>query len=120
MYRVFACLLVFPVLCTALVSAATYDRGAMIREAIIYVSPDTKSAKLGQIERGQELVVVESSREWLRVTAELGEEKTVSGWILGKGVIRASTPNGDRILYGEAVDSAGQASRGRGGRGAAK
>jgi outer membrane protein assembly factor BamD (BamD/ComL family) len=42
----------------------------------------------------------------------------VSGWILGKGVIRASTPNGDRILYGEAVDSEEQASR-RGGRGGA-
>ena len=111
MHRVFACLL----LLSAFVSAATYDRGAMIREAVIYVSPDTKSAKLGQIERGQELVVIESSREWLRVTAELGEEKTVSGWILGKGVIRASTPNGDRILYGEAVDSEEQASR-RGGR----
>jgi hypothetical protein len=111
MRRFFACLLFLPVY----VSAATYDRGAMIREAVIYVSPDTKSAKLGQIERGQELVVIESSREWLRVTAELGEEKTVSGWILGKGVIRASTPNGDRILYGEAVDSEEQASR-RGGR----
>jgi len=111
MHRVFACLLFLSVFG----SAATYDRGAMIREAVIYVSPDTKSAKLGQIERGQELVVVESSREWLRVTAELGEEKTVSGWILGKGVIRASTPNGDRILYGEAVDSEEQASR-RGGR----
>jgi hypothetical protein len=111
MHRVFACLLFL----SGLASAATYDRGAMIREAVIYVSPDTKSAKLGQIERGQELVVVESSREWLRVTAELGEEKTVSGWILGKGVIRASTPNGDRILYGEAVDSEEQASR-RGGR----
>jgi hypothetical protein len=111
MHRVFAFLLFLSVLA----SSATYDRGAMIREAVIYVSPDTKSAKLGQIERGQELVVVESSREWLRVTAELGEEKTVSGWILGKGVIRASTPNGDRILYGEAVDSEEQASR-RGGR----
>jgi len=111
MHRVFACLLFLSVFG----SAATYDRGAMIREAVIYVSPDIKSAKLGQIERGQELVVVESSREWLRVTAELGEEKTVSGWILGKGVIRASTPNGDRILYGEAVDSEEQASR-RGGR----
>jgi hypothetical protein len=111
MYRVFACLLLLSVLA----SAATYDRGAMIRQAVIYVSPDAKSAKLGQIERGQELVVVESSREWLRITAELGEEKTVSGWILGKGVIRASTPNGDRILYGEAVDSEEQASR-RGGR----
>jgi len=115
MHRVCACLLLFPALWPAFVSATTFDRGAMIREAVIYVSPDTKSAKLGQIERGQELVVIESSREWLRVSAELGEEKTVSGWILGKGVIRASTANGDRILYGEAVDSEEQASR-RGGR----
>src|SRR5258706_4523350 len=111
MYRVFVLFLLFP----ALLSAATYDRGAMIREAVIYVSPDARSAKLGQIGRGQELVVLESSREWLHVTAELGEEKTVSGWILGKGVIRASTPNGDRILYGEAIDSEDQASK-RGGR----
>ena len=111
MPRVFAALLLLP----ALASAATYDRGAMIRSAIIYVSPDAKSSQLGQIHRGQELVVLESSREWLHVTAELGPEKTVTGWILGKGVIRASTPNGDRILYGEAVDSEDQASR-RGGR----
>src|ERR1700682_6258700 len=115
MHRICACLLLFLVLCSGLISAATFDRGAMIREAVIYVSPDTKSAKLGQIERGQELVVVESSREWLRVTAELGEEKTVSGWVLGKGVIRPSPPSGDRILYGEGVGSEEQASR-RGGR----
>ena len=98
----------------------TFDRAAMIREAIIYVQPDAKSSKLGQIERGQELVVLESSREWLHITAELSEEKTVTGWILGKGVIRASTPNGDQILYGEAVDSEDQASRRGGRRGAAK
>lgn len=104
-------LLLFP----AVLSAATYDRGAMIRQAVIYVSPDAKSSKLGQIDRGQELVVLESSREWLHITAELGEEKTVTGWILGKGVIRKSTPNGDQILYGEAIDSEDQASR-RGGR----
>ncbi len=100
---------------STLASATTYDRAAMIRAAVIYVSPDAKSSKLGQIERGQELVVLEASREWLHITAELGEEKTVTGWILGKGVIRASTPNGDRILYGEAIDSEDQASR-RGGR----
>jgi outer membrane protein assembly factor BamD (BamD/ComL family) len=111
MHRVLVSLLLFP----AFASAATFERGAMIREAVIYVAPDTKSSKLGQIERGQELVVLETSREWLHVTAELGPEKTVTGWILGKGVIRASTPNGDRILYGEAIDSEDQASR-RGGR----
>jgi hypothetical protein len=103
---------------STVVSAATYERGAMIREAVIYVSPDAKSLQLGRIERGQELVVLEPSREWLHVTAELGPEKTVTGWILGKGVIRASTPNGDKILYGEAADSEDQASRRRGRKGA--
>ncbi len=98
--------------------AATYERGALIREAVLYVSSDVKSAKLGEIERGQEVVVLESSREWVHVTAELGPEKTVTGWILGKGVIRASTPNGDKILYGEAIDSEDQASKRHGRKGA--
>jgi len=37
-----------------------------------------------------------------------------------QSVIRASTPNGDKILYGEAVDSEDQASQRRGRRGAAQ
>ena len=95
--------------------AGTYERGAMVREAVIYVAPDNKSSQLGRVERGQEVVALETSREWLHVEAELGPEKTVTGWIYARGVIRASTPNGDRILYGEAADSEDQASR-RGGR----
>ena len=114
---------------TVFSSAATFERGALIREATIYVAPDAKSAKLGLIERGFEVVVIESSRDWLHVTADLTERskndddevegKTITGWIVGKGVIRASTPNGDKILYGEAVDSEDQASRRRGRKGAA-
>jgi outer membrane protein assembly factor BamD (BamD/ComL family) len=116
MHRVLYALGFFAIFASArYASATTYDRGAMIRQAIIYVAPDAKSAKLGEISRGQEVVVLEPSREWLHITAELGPEKTVTGWILGKGVIRASTPNGDKILYGEAADSEDQASR-RGGR----
>ena len=110
-------------------AGATFERGALIREATIYVSPDAKSAKLGLIQRGFEVVVIESSREWLHVTADLTEHKrdedeeiegkTITGWILGKGVIRASMPDGDKILYGEAIDSEDQASRRSGRRGAA-
>jgi outer membrane protein assembly factor BamD (BamD/ComL family) len=40
--------------------------------------------------------------------------------MLGKGVVQASTPNGDRILFGEAVDSEDQASQRHGRRGAAQ
>jgi outer membrane protein assembly factor BamD (BamD/ComL family) len=48
------------------------------------------------------------------------EGKTISGWILDTGIVWASTPNGDRILFGAAVDSEDEASRRHGRRGAAQ
>ena len=78
-----------------------------------------KSAKLGEVERGRELVFLETTHEWVHVMAMLGEEKTVTGWILDKGVVRATSQDGDRILFGEGTDSEDQASRRRGRRGAA-
>ncbi|PYV59072.1 MAG: hypothetical protein DMG91_02145 [Acidobacteria bacterium] len=101
-------------------SAHAAERGALLRVANIYLSPDATSAKLGEIERGREVVVFDSSREWLHVEASLTEEKSLTGWILDKGVVRASTPNGDRILYGAAIDSEDEASRRRGRKGAAQ
>ncbi len=97
---------------------AQVKRGGMVRVATIYVAPDTASEKLGEVDRGREVVVLDTSREWLKVEAALGEERLLTGWILDKGVVQASTPNGDRILFGEAVDSEDQASRRRGRRGA--
>ncbi len=102
------------------VPAADYQRGAMVRVAQIYLSPDAKSAKLADMDRGREVIVLETSGRWLHVEANLSEERTVSGWMLDQGVVRSSTPNGDRILYGEAVDSEDQASRRRGRTGAAQ
>jgi hypothetical protein len=101
-------------------AAADYHRGALVRVAQLYLSPDVKSAKLAEIDRGREIIVLESSREWVHVEANLTEERTVTGWVLGKGVVQTSTPNGDKILYGEAVDSEDQASRRRGRTGAAQ
>ena len=99
---------------------AQAQRGALVRVASLYLSPDPKSAKLADIDRGREVIVLETSREWLHVEANLTEERTVTGWMLQKGVVQVSTPNGDRILYGEAVDSEDQASQRRGRRGAAQ
>jgi outer membrane protein assembly factor BamD (BamD/ComL family) len=111
------------------------DHGALVREAVIYLSPDTNSSKLGQAERGRELVLLEKSRNWLHVEALLGfkqtpdpafvededlEGKTVSGWVLDTGVVWPSTANGDRILFGAAVDSEDEASRRHGRRTAAQ
>ncbi|HXZ33959.1 MAG TPA: SH3 domain-containing protein [Terriglobales bacterium] len=99
---------------------AEVQRGAMMRVANIYIAPDTSSAKLGEVDRGREVIVLETSREWLKVEANVTEERTITGWILEKGVVQASTPNGDRILFGEAVDSEDQASQRQGRRGAAQ
>jgi hypothetical protein len=95
-------------------------RGTPIRVGSIYLSPDSTSTKLAEIDRGREVVVLETSRDWLHVEAALTEEKLITGWMLDKGVVRASTPNGDRVLFGEAVDSEEQASQRHGRRGAAQ
>jgi len=101
-------------------SAAGYQRGTVVRVAQVYLSPDTSSAKLAEMDRGREIIILETSRDWVHVEANLTEERTVTGWVLDKGVIRTSTSNGDKILYGEAVDSEDQASRRHGRNGAAQ
>ena len=97
---------------------ATADtiRGTPIRPASIYLSPDASSNKLADIERGREVIVLETSGDWLHVEAVLTEEKVITGWMMNKGIVQASTPEGDKIIFGEAVDSEDQASQ-RHGRG---
>src|SRR5256885_6832599 len=109
------------------------ERAVLVREAIIYLSPDTNSAKLGEAGRGREIILLDRSRNWLHVEALLGfaktpdpafvededmEGKTISGWIVDSGAVWANTPNGDRILFGAAADSEEEASRRHGRRGA--
>jgi len=95
-------------------------RGATLRPSNLYIAPDPTSAKLGQVERGREVVILEGSQDWLKVEANLTEERTLTGWILRKQVVDPSIPNGDRVLLGEAVDSEDQASERQGRRGAAQ
>ena len=110
----FSAFLLTPILllsCTSYYAAAA-EHGTIIREAIIYLSPDSSSAKLAQAERGREVVLLDRSRNWVHVEAILGfahapdsefieddeaEQKTVTGWILDAGIVWPSTPNGDRI-----------------------
>ncbi len=111
------------------------ERGSPVAEAMLYISPDSRSAKLARAGRGRELIILETSGDWLHVEALLSdpqrdseyvvnedpdEGKTVTGWIRKRDVVLTTTPNGDRILYGEAVDSEDQASMAHGRPGAAK
>ncbi len=94
--------------------------GYNVRAATLYVSPDASSTKMAEIERGRELALIPGGGPpgWLHVMPTLSQGREVSGWILDKGVVFANTPNGDRILFGEAVDSESEASRRHGRRGA--
>ena len=100
------------------------ERAVSVRSANLYLSPDTNSQKLATVERGREVAVLEhSGQQWVHVLASVGEardlssggERDVSGWMLDKGLVRKTTPNGDQILFGEAADSEAEAER-RGGR----
>jgi outer membrane protein assembly factor BamD (BamD/ComL family) len=111
---------ILTVLFVSAVCCADPQRGATIHIASIYISPDTTSAKLGDLDRGREVVVLDSSRDWVKVEANVTETRTVTGWIMAKGLVQISTPNGDKVLFGEAVDSEDQASQRQGRRGAAQ
>jgi hypothetical protein len=88
------------------IALAAGEHGTLIRVAKMYLSPDSNSATLAEIERGRELVVLENTTgNWAHVEALLGEEKTVSGWIVDKGFVRSTNPNGDKIVFGEAADA---------------
>lgn len=106
-----------------------YDRAAratVLHEAIVYVTSDSGSQKVALVTPGHEVAVVERSGPWVKVFAntdveddeedkpEFGDENAPppsSGWIHDKGVVSATTPGGDQILYGAAANLEDAASR---------
>src|SRR5947199_2337881 len=118
MTRTFAAL-VLALLFPASLSADVV-RAATIRVAPLYLSPDTSSTKLADIDPGREVIYLETSGDWIHVEANLTEERTVTGWTPSKGLIQSTTPDGDKILFGEAVDAEDQASQRNGRRYAAQ
>jgi len=89
----------------------------MVREGYIYLSPDETSVRMANLARGQEVAILERSREWLHITQVDG---SVTGWIIDKGLVRTSTPEGDKIVFGTAADSEAEATRRYGRKGADK
>ena len=125
-YRTFRNAYVFALAALVLLAFASVPaladvvRAATIRVAPIYLSPDASSAKLADVDRGRELIFLETSGDWVKVEANLTEERIVTGWMQTKGLIQSKTPDGDKILFGEAVDSEDQASQRNGRRYAAQ
>jgi outer membrane protein assembly factor BamD (BamD/ComL family) len=126
--RKFIFLLLF---CSALsVLAADKEHATLVREATLYVSPGSTSEKLVRVERGRDLIILErtnidSNQPWVKVfvtLVDLDKERVreLTGWVPMKGVIATSMPNGDQIIFGEAVDSETQAEQRGGRKGAAQ
>lgn len=102
-------------LCVPFALAADAERGLMVREGTLYLSPDLSAQRIGSIGRGRELAVLERSKDFAHVIAQVEGNRSITGWTLAKGIILPSTPNAHQILFGEAADSEWQASK-RGGR----
>ena len=122
-----------PSIAPTLSAQSRANRGTLVHEEAIRVSPSADAAKLGQAERGHELIILEASSQWTQVEAILREPKrdaddndpaaqgkTITGWVSNKSLVSMSTPNGDKIIFGEGADSEDQASRRRGRRDAAQ
>src|SRR5580693_3090320 len=108
-------------------------RGTLVHEETIRVAPSADAARVGEAGRGHELVIIDSSRDWVHVEAILRQPshdqdatedevqgKTITGWVSAKALVTSTTQDGDRIIFGEAADSEDEASRRRGRRDAAQ
>jgi outer membrane protein assembly factor BamD (BamD/ComL family) len=108
-------------------------RGTLVHEETIRVAPSADAARVGDAGRGHELVILDTSRDWVHVeailrqpsheegaTEEEEEGKAVTGWVPAKALVTTTTQDGDRIIFGEAADSEDEASRRRGRRDAAQ
>jgi hypothetical protein len=130
---VFLATLALALLFSTTFASAQAQRGTLVHEETIRVSPSADTAKLGEAGRGHELVIIETSRDWTHVEAIIrepkkdadeddpgSEGKTITGWVPSKALVNLTTPNGDKIIFGEAADSEDEASRRRGRRDAAQ
>lgn len=106
-------------------------RATVLRITPLYISPDPSSQRVDKVQIGREMVVAEKSGNWMRVYANtdieeqysdrdtpmVGSDETpppISGWLLAKGVVEESTPNGDQIIMGAAANEEALASNPRG------
>jgi hypothetical protein len=109
---------------TSAIAFAQSPRGTLISEEAIRVSPGAVSAKLAEVGPGYELAILDHNSEWSQVEAimaqprheesddiEESDVKTITGWVRTKALVSTATPDGDKIIFGEAANSEDQASR---------
>jgi hypothetical protein len=93
-------------------------RATVIHTANVYIDANDSSQRIAVVMPGHEVVILAKSGPWMRVFANTDTEasseevplmqqdqpvQVISGWIHAHGVVDATTPNGDSILFGSAV-----------------
>jgi tetratricopeptide (TPR) repeat protein len=109
---------------TTALAFAQSPRGTLVSEEAIRVSPGADSAKLAEVGRGYELAILAHNSEWTQVEAIIAQPlqqesdddeeqdvKTITGWVHTKALVSTTTPDGDKIIFGEAASAEDQASR---------
>ena len=105
-----------------------YDRSAratVLHTANVYATASTDAPPIVTVTEGHEIVVLDRNGPWVRVFAntdtndrqdddsepEFSESTAdpATGWIKDKGIVGATTPNGDAIIYGAAAELEAQA-----------
>ena len=99
----------------------TSPKATVIRTTTLYIQADKGSDKIGTVTPGREMAILEHGTNWLRVYANTDDETVrqedqpvftdhapappLSGWIETQNVVAADTPQGDAILFGEAISA---------------
>ncbi len=98
---------------------ATAPHATTLRPTPLYLQADAGSSKLATVEPGRELTILQRGQGWLQVQANTDEEVVreqdrpvfsdspeqhpVSGWLEDQAAVTADTPNGEAVLFGEAI-----------------
>jgi hypothetical protein len=108
-------LLALAVAFSSVAFAADKEHGTVIAEVPLHVSPDPGSQNLATLTRGRDIFVLDhtmvDNKPWSHLLAvvdvdvERETSRSISGWVPAKAVVTTSTPDGDQIIFGEAVDS---------------
>ena len=99
----------------------TSPKATVIRPTALYIQGDEHSDKLATVTPGREMAITEHSGHWLRVYANTDVEtvraedqpvfsdtaaaQPISGWVQDQNVIAADTPQGELVLFGEAISA---------------
>jgi hypothetical protein len=122
----FTCLKILLLFALALCAGATQvtdqQHGTVIGDAVMYVSPDINAAQVARPSRGRDTWLMGRSvidgKPWAHIMVTMSQNsysapRTISGWTDARLVITSATPNGDQIIFGEAVAAEREAEAGR-------